>query len=428
MWPQVLPRGKGVLFTADDRIGSYEDASLVVQQLPGGPRTVVHEGGYHGRYVSGHLLYVNQGTLFAVPFDLERLAASGPARPVIEGVDADPFSAAAQFALSDDGTLVYVPGQSGGRQAPIHWVDRQGAIQPLRALPGDYKNLRFSPDGRRLALDLRSGPDTEVWVYEWERDSLSRMTFDPAEDGDPVWTPDGRRIAYFSARGGRTWNLWWQRTDGTGEAQRLTESSQVQCPTSWHPSGRFLAFYENSPGTSWDIWVLPMEGDEVSGWRPGKPTPFLKSPYYEGEAVFSPDGRWLAYHTDESGAFEVYVRPFPGPGGKWLVSTGGGSFPTWSPTGKELFYLASDQKIMAAPYRIEGDSFHPGRPRVWSDVRVMPNPFRSYDVHPDGQRFALLRAPSRGQESETGADKVTLFLNFAAELRRIAASGESGRP
>jgi serine/threonine-protein kinase len=237
-------------------------------------------------------------------------------------------------------------------------------------------------------------------------------------DVAPVWTPDGRRIAFSSARADKaTGNLYWQRADGTGEAERLTESKSRQVPTSWHPSGKFLAFQEANLQTTWDILILPLTGDEASGWKPGKPTAFLNSSFFEVHAAFSPNGLWLAYISNESGRFEVYVRPFPGPGGKWQVSTAGGSLPTWSRSRRELFYRGEDGRILVAGYTVEGDSFHAEKPRVWSPGLVpLGGSDRSYDLHPDGGRVAVLKASGE-------ADHVTLIVNFFDELRRIAPVG-----
>jgi serine/threonine-protein kinase len=212
-------------------------------------------------------------------------------------------------------------------------------------------------------------------------------------------------------------NLYWQRADGTGDAERLTESNNRQVPGSWHRSGKFLAFYEYLPQTADDLMILAIDGNEASGWKPGKPTVFLDSPFNELYPEFSPDGRWLAYESNESGRTEVYVRPFPGPGGKWQVSTGGGGWPTWSRTRRELFY-AVDMRIMVAPYTIEGDSFRAEKPRLWSEVRFAAlQGSRPFDLHLDGQRFAVLRAP---EAEEVKQDRVVLILNFFDELRRLA--------
>jgi len=413
-WPQALPGGEAVLFTAHRAVPSFEDANLVVQRLPGGPRKIVHRGGFHGRYLpSGHLVYMHEGTLFAAPFDLDRLETTGPPAPALEGV-AGGAGGAAQFAFSRRGTLVFVPGPSGGEAVPIQWMDAQGNLTPLRAAAAEHRAIRFSPDGRRLAIQVRQGAQDDVWVYEWDRDTLSRLTFDASEDSSLVWTPNGQRIAFASTRADKaTLNLYWQRADGTGEAERLTGSPNPQFPTSWHPSGKFLAFHEIHPQTQSDILMLPLEGDEASGWKQGKPSVFLNTPFAEFSGAFSPDGRWLAYHSNESGTFEVYVRPFPGPGGKWQVSTGGGLFPVWSRNGKEIFYWWGEQ-IWVASYAVQGDSFRAEKPRAWSPGRV---PVRGFDLHPDGKRFAVVKA---AEETEIRRDKVVFITNFFDELRRIA--------
>ena len=212
-------------------------------------------------------------------------------------------------------------------------------------------------------------------------------------------------------------------SDGTGEAERLTESKNPQYPTSWHPSGKFLALQESNPQTSLDILILPLTGDEASGWKPGKPTVFLNGPFLESQAAFSPDGRWLAYTSNESGRNEVYVRPFPGPGGKWQVSTDGGRWTTWSRSRRELFYRGEDGRILVAGYTAEGDRFDADKPRVWSPglVPVRALNARPYDLHPDGERVAVLKGS--GDEAEARRDKVVLIVNFFDELRRLAPAG-----
>jgi serine/threonine-protein kinase len=420
-WPQALPGGEAVLFTArraaSNLAASNRVANLVVQQLPGGPRKIVHRGGYHGRYLpSGHLVYMHEGTLFAAPFDLHRLETTGPPAPALDGIAWG--NGAVQFAFSRRGTLVFVPGVGGAGAVPIQWMDAQGNLTPLRAVSADYRNIRFSPDGRRLGISIVQGRQWDVWIYEWERDTLSRLTFDAGEDYSPVWTPNGQRIAFGSTRADKaTLNLYWQRADGTGEAERLTESPNSQNPTSWHPSEKFLAFWEEHPQTALDIMILPLEGDEVSGWKPGKPSVFLNTPFREWFAAFSPDGRWLAYQSNESGTYEVYVRPFPGPGGKWQVSTGGGESPVWSRNGKELFYW-SGERIWVASYAVQGDSFRAEKPRAWSPGRVAWRAgFARFDPHPDGKRFAIVAV---AEETEVRQDKVVFITNFFDELRRIA--------
>lgn len=259
-------------------------------------------------------------------------------------------------------------------------------------------------------------------IYEWDRDTLSRLTFDQSDDQRPVWSPDGRHIAFASRRGEKSaFNLYSQRADGTGEVQRLTESKNSQFPTSWHPSGKFLAFLESVPGTAADLMILPMEGDEQTGWKPGTPSAFLKEPFGESTGMFSPDGRWLAYLSNEGGRLDVYVRPFPGPGGKFQISTAAADDPTWSRTTRELFFLsATDLRVMVVPYRADGDAFRADKPVVWSETRLAARPrppSRDLDLHPDGKRFAVA-APD--QQTTLKQDKMVFVFNFFDELRRIA--------
>ena len=274
-------------------------------------------------------------------------------------------------------------------------------------------------------MDVFDGKQWDVWVYDWARDTFSRLTADPADDSNPVWTPDGQRIVFASDRADKaTRNLYWQQADGTGDVQRLTNSKSWQFPGSWHPSGKFLAFLEGNPQKvprlPYNIMILPMEGDEFSGWRPGTPTVFHNTPFNEFAPMFSPDGRWLAYVSAESGRAEVYVRPFPGPGSKWQISNEGGGSPTWSRTRHELFYSSSSQ-IMVTSYTIEGDRFHANKPQRWSEGHFASRPpgLRFFDLHPDGERFAVAKVPDQ-QNLRLTQDNVVFIFNFFDELRRIA--------
>jgi serine/threonine-protein kinase len=417
-WPQVLPGAKAVLYVSSPSTGAYNDATIAVQPLPSGTPKVLISGGYHAQYVaSGHILYIHDSTLFAAPFDLNRLELTGQAVPAVEGVNAQPTNAAAQFAVSQTGALTYLAGQGVGSESPVVWLSRDGKTAPLRPMPSDWSNPHFSPDGRKLALDIVNGSNLDVWVYEWMRDTLTRLTFDPGDDRKPVWTPDGQRIAFASNRAKGPLNLYWQRADG-GEVQRLTESSNAQFPASFHPSGKYLAFDETTAHNANDLVVLPIEGDEKSGWKPGKPSVFLSTPANEIEPVFSPDGRWVAYISNESGRNDVFVRPFPGPGGKWQISTAGGDAPTWSQTHRELLYRAPDSRIMVVSYTADRDSFKADKPRLWSEQPILPRPRqRPSDLHPDGERLAV-SVPS-GQVEEK-LNHVTFIFNFFDELRRIA--------
>jgi serine/threonine-protein kinase len=425
-WPQLLSGERAVLFSTTSSItAGFEGGSIVVQPLPEGPRKTILRDAYYGRYLSsGHLVYMHQGTLFAAPFDVDRLELTGPPVPVVESIATTPQNGGAQYAFSDTGTLIYIAGESVTTSAPIQWLEGTGKLTPLRAMPADWSNPSFSPDGRLLAVDIFDGTQTDVWTYDWMRDTLSRLTFDNTDDGRPVWSPDSHRIAFASKRGDKmTTNLYWQRADGTGDVQRLTDSKMNQSPGTFHPSGKFLAYEEFSPAGDGDILILPIEGDEASGFKAGKPTIFLKTPFNEGSPMFSPDGRWIAYISNDTGRNEIYVRPFPGPGGKWQISTGSGDDPTWSRVRPELFFASADTlRLMVSPYTVAGDSFRADKPRLWSETNFTGRPrapSRDLDLHPDGLRFAI----AAGSRPETGGgklDHVVMVTNFFDELRRVA--------
>ncbi|HXG70117.1 MAG TPA: protein kinase, partial [Gemmatimonadaceae bacterium] len=420
-WPQMLPGGKGVLYGGASEPAQWDSGNVMVTPLNGGPATMILRGGFHARYVgSGHLVYVTQGTLFAVPFDLERLTTVGTPAPVLEGVMSSPTTGAAQFSVSNTGTIVYVAGVSAARMAPVHTMDATGTTTVLRADAADWFHPRFSPDGRKLAMTISPGGGPDVWIHEEARD-LTRFTFDAKVDIAPVWTPDGRRIAFASDRDkARALNLYWQRSDGTGDVQRLTDSPAAQTPSSFHPSGKFLAFSERSPSGSLDLKILPIEGDEKTGWRAGQSATFLATPAVETSPMFSPDGRWIAYMSDESGAREIYVRPFQGTEGKWKVSTAGGVHPAWSTKKNELLYMSfgAPNFIMASSYSVTGDVFNADKPRQWAPVAVMHHGNeRPYDLHPDGLRIAMIKLP---EVSEQQRDRAVFVFNFFDELRRVA--------
>jgi Tol biopolymer transport system component len=422
-WPQMLAGGKAVIFTSAKVVGDFATSSIVAQTLPNGPRKVLTAPGYYARYVaSGHLLFFRDRTLFAAPFDVERLEMTGPAVPAVEDARSSTSSLGAQFDVSRTGTLVYAAGDTVSDTSPMKWLDRAGTLSVLRNAPSSWTNPAFSPDGRLLAVDIHDGVQTDIWIYDWERDTLSRRTFDTADDARPVWSPDGTRIAYASRRGGSSvFNLYWQRADGTGDAERLTTSENAQWPSSFHPDGRTLAFLENESGRQSDVMMLPIDGDEKSGWKPGVPRAFLKASYSESSAMFSHDGRWIAYISNEGGRSDIFVQPYPGPGGKYQLSSATADDPTWSRTAPEFFFLnTADLRVMVMPYRVEGNTFVAGKPVPLHETRIAGrprSPSRDLDLHPDGKRFVVA-----GSESETAQrlDKVVFVFNFFDELRRIA--------
>ncbi|BCS32379.1 hypothetical protein TBR22_A15890 [Luteitalea sp. TBR-22] len=439
-WPQVLPGGAAVLYTEHSATSAFDGANLVVAPVPAdaaakaGPAKIVVQRAYYGRYVPsglaaptrgerarGHLLYIQQGTLFAVPFDPVRLETLGPAVPAITGLESAPVAGGAQVDVSREGTVAYVPAAATTAPAPIDWVTRDGKTATLRATASAWANPRFSPDGQRIAMDISDGQQADVWVYDWARDTLTQLTFDPGQDSSAVWTPDGRRLVFASdrARPGGPRNLYWVNADGTGEVTRLTDSPESQFPASWHPSGKFLAFTASRRGMGADLLLLPMEDDADRGWIAGTPTVLLGTPASEAVPMFSPDGRFIAYFSDEARAltFDVYVRPFPGPGGPWRISTGGGTSPRWSATTRELVWFEQGY-LMVTPFSVVDDAFIPAKPQRWSPVDLRWSGNNSYyDLHPDGKRVA---AAAARQTEGTVQDHVVIVSHFFDYLRTIA--------
>jgi len=374
-------------------------------------------GGYFGRYApSGHLLYVHQGTLYAVPMDVKRLALTGQAVPVIEEVVGDPgTSGFAQVDFSESGTLAYIRGKAA-RQT-LAWLDSTGRIEPIRGTTAEYTgNAHLSPDGRALVAGVVEGGSANIWVHQWAQDTkTTRLTFTQGFEAYPVWSPDGKGIVFTSNRNGAL-NLYWMRADGAGSAVRLTESKNDQLAFSFSPDGKRLAFVEIDPKTGYDLWTLPLDEVQSDHPKPGKPEPFLVTPFKEHSPMISPDGRWLAYYSNESGRYEVYVRPFPGPGGKWQLSTGGGDSPVWSKKAPELFYRSAEGMTVAS-YTANGEAFIAGKSRVWT-VKKDLGPY--FDLAPDGKRFAVMQPEASEQK---GSQHVTFLLNFFDELRRRAPAG-----
>ncbi len=346
VFPQLLPDGKAVLFTS---VTLDNSMATEVLHLETRQRRVVQPGG-QGRYApTGHLVYQDQGALFAVPFDLGQLQVKGSAVPVVQGLATFFDAQSAQFDFSSTGTLAYLGGAASGSQRyPVVWVDRQGNTTPLWDEPGVYSTPRLSPDGTRLAVHASRNDNEDVWIYDLERDAPTRLTSDAARDTSPVWSPDGQFLAFQSNRDG-TLNIYRTRADGSGTVVRLTDSDRSQFPESWSVDGGFLAYAEVGVGTNWDLWVLPLEGD-------GEPRVVGNSVAADTWSAFSPNGRWIAYASFESGRNEVYVRPFPPGPGRHQVSIGGGGQPKWSGDGRELFYR-THTGIMVVAVETEGDSF-----------------------------------------------------------------------
>jgi Tol biopolymer transport system component len=415
-WPQVLPGDKAVLFTASASPTVFDGANIEVMSLIDHRRKTLVRGGTFGRYSpSGHLVYVNRDTLFAVPFDVDRLEVHGTPVPVLDQVGYNPASGWAQLDFSQNGTLIYRSGGAGGGLLAVAWLDGAGKAQPLLAKPGNYRRPSMSPDGQRLALDVTEGSGTDIWLYDWQRDTMTRLTFTGGAQF-PVWSPDGRYIVFLTEAG-----MSVIRSDGSGKPQPLTQSKNAQFPFSFMPDGKRLAFFEVGSGTSSDLWTVPLESDSA-GLRAGKPEVFLQTPADERTPSFSPDGRWIAYRSDESGTTQIYVRAFPDKGGKWQISNSGGADPMWSRNGHDLFFETLDQHIMVAAYTVKGDSFVADKPRVWSEKQLGGSALvKNADLAPDGKRIVAIM-PVDTAEAQKARNHVIFLENFFDEVRRRTAT------
>jgi Tol biopolymer transport system component len=314
-------------------------------------------------------------------------------------------SGAAQYSFSATGSLVYVPGGIAEDDQKLVWVTRSGTELLLAAPTHPYIFPRLSPDGRRVVVGIAER-EAQLWLHDLSRDTLTRFTFEGNRNLNSIWTPDSTGIAYLSNKDGPG-NIYWQRADGSGGLERLTSSEYTQVPMSWSPDGQLLAFMENNPTTGYDIWVLRLSDRKAQ--------PFLRTPFNESVPRFSPDGRWLTYISNESGRYEIYVRPYPGPGGKLQISTEGGTEPTWNPNGRELFYR-SGNKMMIVEITTR-PSFTAGKPRLLFEGRYQPSPATTpnYDVSPDGQRFLMLKPI---QQEASAPTQINLVLNWFEELKR----------
>lgn len=419
----LLPGEKALIFTvASANEDSYDDARIDVIDLATKKRKTLVHGGTYARYSpSGHVVFARDGSLYAVAFDERTLDVSGTPLKVLDGVLMSANTGTAYFDISPNGDLAYAVGPAENGERTFHWVDRRGRSTPLPLAPRSYLNPRLSPDGKLLAVEVE-GPNHDFYTYDFDREVMSKITNDGTSHA-PIWSPDGRRIAYRTWQGGEM-TMSWMPADRSGPPERLVNFTAWQSAVSFSPDGKFLAFdqYDRTSSLGGDVWILPLDGDR-------KPQPFVKTSFPEGGAKFSPDGKWVVYSSMESGRAEVYVQAWPGPGAKIQISAEGGTDPVWRRDAKEVFYRNGREMLaVAVTTALE---FKAGRPHVlWtgdymhglsSSCGWKGTSTTSYDVSLDGERFLMIK----DTDQRLFASRIMVVVNWADELKRMMAEAVS---
>jgi len=420
-FPFFLPDGRHFLYLAvgSKTGGSLSPNGIYVTALDSNERKLLVPGGSNAKYAEGYLLFLRGQTLMAQLFDARRLELTGAAVSIAGDVAIGGVTGiSGGYSVSETGVLAYQTGSvdAGGpadTSTQLVWFDRSGKRIGTLGEQARYGDLELASDGKRATVSLFEPPrrTRDIWLFDITRDLRTRFTFDPAEEWSSVWSPDGNRIV-FSSRRKEHFDLYQKASSGSGAEEALLVDSRDKFPVDWSPDGRFILFGVGDSGATGDIWVLPLFGDR-------KPFPFLQTPFGENPGRFSPDSRWIAYESDESGRREVYVAPFQGrsetPGSKWQISTTGGTQPRWRRDGKEIFYLAPDKRLMAAEVNGQGSAFEKGAVRSLFATRAPStiNPRSAYDVSPDGQRFLV-----NTLAEEDAAAPITLVVNWPALLKK----------
>jgi Tol biopolymer transport system component len=401
----------------------------VVQSLTTGERKEIIKGGSDARYLpTGHLVYALESTLLAVPFDVNTLSVTGGPVPVLEMVAraGGIGTGAAHFSVSSRGTVVYIAdlGAVVATNRTLAWVDRNGRETAINAPARAYRYPRLSPNGQRISVDT-TDEQQDIWIWNLAGETLTRLTIDAKADSWGVWTPDGQRVMFYSTRAGSggigTGNLYWQASDGTGAAERLTDSPNNQVPNAVSPNGTELVFGEGTAVGGSDLWLLPLQGER-------RAQPLVHTSFTERNADISPDGRWLAYESNESGQLEVYVRPFPNVNDRRSkVSTGGGIVPLWARNGREIFFMTPRGESLMAAAILESPgsgAFRTSTPIKLFDTRGYLAPDggssrpagRTYDVSADGRFLMIKNVPVR--EGTPAPQSLTVVQNWVEELKR----------
>jgi len=417
--PDLLPNGKAILYSVGNRNSIWTaDFKIVVQSFETGERRALIDDGADPQYVpTGHLVFARKGALMAAPFDPDRLEVRGAPVPILEnimqahyGTNAGLNLASAQYSISRSGSLAFVPGGVyPDKERTLVWVDFKGAAQPLNIRKGTYYAPRLSPDGRQIAYRTH-GREHDAWVCNIERGDFTKLTFEGITS-EVIWNPDGKSVTFNWSKVGWTNagppGIYSKLADGRAEAKRLTTNEQDQRPLSWTPDGKDLAFLQQN-----DIWVFHTEDRRVER--------LTDTAFAETHPVFSPDGRWLAYASNESGRTEVYVQPYPGPGTRNIVSTEGGSEPIWAPNGRQLYYR-NVWKMMAVDIKTD-PAFVAGKPRMLFEHRYLRGAqANNYDIHPDGERFLMNQETDQPPQD---VRQIHLVVNWLEELKRLVPTGK----
>jgi Tol biopolymer transport system component len=405
MWPRFLPDGRHFLYLV--RGSRKEDQWLEIGTLGSGETRRLIEAESGAFYAPpGYLLFVRGGSLLAQPFDAAKLSFTADPIPVAEEIGMNAGSSYHAFAVSEAGMLVYRVGGLAARS--LTWFDRAGRQVAVLGKPGEITNPEISPDGKKVVFEREpsQGSTAELWAMDLARETQARLTFGSTDEFEPIWSPDGSRIFFASFRD-ESVSIFVKDASGAAGEEALLTTHTMKDLMDVSRDGRFLAFCEESPETQLDLMVMPLTGDRT-------PRPFAKTRFVECQARFSPDSKWLAYASDETGRSEVHVQSFPGPGGKWQISTNGGGQPQWSRDGKEIFYMGFNGSIMVTPIETRGDAIEPGTPVRITDTGLGFSTVRNhYSVSPDGQRILVsLRA------GNTVSPPMTVVLNWTADLKR----------
>ncbi len=416
-WPHVLPDGNAVLVVSHTENARFAEATIEVLDLETGERKELIQGGTYPRWAdSGHLLYAREGTLYAVPMDPVSLELQGTPGPVIESLTTNEGAyGTAHYSVSDTGKLVYMQGAASAAAYDAVRVDLDGQVSPLLEDPGNYWSPAFSPDGRRLALDIAAeSGNGDIWIEDLDRGIHTRLTFDDADDTAPVWSPDGEWI-YFRSDRGNSYDIFRVAADGSEQPVRLTENDLDQAPTSLTPDGETLVFSQIHSENGWDIMTMPPTGED-------EPEVFLSTPFIEYGGKVSPNGKWLTYGSNESGSWEAYVRPFPSGRGEWQISAGGerASYPMWSSDQTRIFYRTA-VGISVAAVELNGDTFRAKRPETLIESRFVDLfPSLDFDVAPGAEYLVMFQ----GSNSADTVDHVVLVTNWFDELEQMFTGTE----